>query len=252
LVKATKIQKKKLRAKVVKEINKRTIKKYESPIGESLKTSAGLELLSEMKNRDDFDRLISDHPEVKSIIFDHLYLQNSVLAERSNSSNGSILEHLASVFQNIGLFSFSKAISEASSKLSSSNEYMAAMKSYSHSDYASTDKCNDEDEYLTQLKEWAIAIFSADFIERKKNGTDRRPRTKPRIALEQGEILSVDRWLLNLALEDEKIREPNNLETPKLEDGSNHGSPECPSDVTVKLTANLFYQLLKGLKSPSV
>jgi len=249
LVKATKIQKKKLRAKVVKEINKRTINKYESPIGESLKTSAGLELLSEMKNRDDFDRLISDHPEVKSIIFDHLYLQNSLLAERSNNSNESILEHLASVFQNIGLFSFSKAISEASSKLSSSNEYMTAMKSYSHSDYATTDKCNDKDEYLTQLKEWAIDTFSADFIARRKNGTDRRPRTKASIG--QDDILSVDHWLLKLALSDEKIREPNNLEIPKLEDGSNHGSPECPCNVTVKLTANLFYQFLKGIKSPS-
>jgi len=100
-------------------------------------------------------------------------------------------------------------------------------------------------EYLIELKAWAIKMYSSDCEQRKASGESVRVKTKgPNAA---------DKWLYQMAMEDVDLNENSFLDLSYEElnsmpdDGTLHGSPEAPDNLLdFKLSARFFYNQIKN------
>ncbi|NQZ22029.1 MAG: hypothetical protein HRT53_08225 [Colwellia sp.] len=101
------------------------------------------------------------------------------------------------------------------------------------------------DEYLIELKEWAIRTYSLDCEQRKASGQKIRVKTKgPNAA---------DKWLYQMAMKDLNLNENSFLDLSDEElrslpdDGTLHGSPEPPNNLLdFKLSVRFFYNQIKN------
>lgn len=101
------------------------------------------------------------------------------------------------------------------------------------------------DEYLIELKKWAIRTYSLDCEKRKNSGQKVRTKTKG--------VDAADKWLYQMAMADISLSENSFLDlsdeelTELPDDGTLNGSPEQPDNLLdFKLSVRFFYDQIKN------
>lgn len=101
------------------------------------------------------------------------------------------------------------------------------------------------DEYLIELKAWAIGTYTFDCEQRIKAGNKVRVKARG--------LDAADKWLYQMAMEDLSLNENSFLDLSDEElsalpdDGTLHGSPEPPNNLLdFKLSVRFFYDQIKN------
>ncbi|PAJ71943.1 hypothetical protein CJF42_23990 [Pseudoalteromonas sp. NBT06-2] len=249
----SKISKVRIRYLATQVLHKRALEKHNTPVFDQIQQKGGLGLYliigRYQKYKDGLTYKEKSNPNIKANMLDSLIYQSEILTKlqglNRQNPNRTINDHqtleiIAKALKTNGMFGFSEALTLAAEKLRNLEKVNTIIKSKDKMEAAKSRYTEELSKYKKQLTNWAANQYKLDADERFDKGMITRPK--------KGDV---DKWLLDMYLEDIEFRANPNIKDNFIEseniknEGCPNASPESPIDIVFNPSKNFFYQAIK-------